>query len=92
MKKIIILIICSIAILQSYGQMAESLLKLGDIKAKKGDYTSAIAEYNLMLFEHFKGKILNVKMLNSICDTFDCNIKLIFNKECLTEGVIISKS
>ena len=46
MKKFVTLILCSIAVLQSYGQTAESFLKLGQNRAIKGDYTGAIADYD----------------------------------------------
>ena len=48
-------------------------------------------DFSLSLFEQLKGRIINVKMMNSLCDALDCNIKSIYNKEFLTDGVIVSK-
>ena len=45
MKKFVTFILYSVAVLQSYGQSAESVLNFGDIRAQKGDYTGAIVVY-----------------------------------------------
>jgi hypothetical protein len=67
--------------------------RLPEDSGKPNSDTGKISyELALSLFEHLKGKIINVKMLNSLCDALDCNIKSIYNMECLTEGVIKSKS
>jgi DNA-binding Xre family transcriptional regulator len=46
--------------------------------------------FAVSLLEHLKGRTMNVKMMNNLCDALDCDIKIIFNKEILTEGVIVS--
>jgi hypothetical protein len=48
--------------------------------------------YNFAVFllEHLKGRTMNVKMMNNLCDALDCDVKIIYNKEILTEGVIVS--
>jgi hypothetical protein len=46
--------------------------------------------FTVSLLEHLKGRTMNVKMMNNLCDALDCDIKIIFNKEILTEGVIVS--
>jgi hypothetical protein len=35
---------------------------------------------------------MNIKLMNNLCDALDFNVKVIFNKEILTAGVITSKS
>lgn len=47
--------------------------------------------FAVSLLEFLKGRIMNVKMMNNLCDVLDCDVKSIFNKEILTEGVTISK-
>jgi len=47
--------------------------------------------FAVCLLEFLKGRIMNVKMMNNLCDVLDCNVKIIFNKEILTEGVTVSK-
>ena len=47
--------------------------------------------FSVSLLEFLKGRIMNVKMMNNLCDVLDCNVKVIFNKEILTEGVTVSK-
>ena len=70
-----------------------SIDRLPEDLIKPNSETGKISyEFSISLFEHLKGKILNVKILNLLCDTLDCNIKTIYNKEYLTEGVITSKS
>jgi len=63
-----------------------------DSRKPSSDTGKISYEFALSLFEHLKGKIINVKMLNSLCDALDCNIKSVYHMECLTEGVIKSKS
>jgi len=46
--------------------------------------------FSVSLLEFFKGRIMNVKIMNNLCDVLDCNVKIIFNKEILTEGVTVS--
>lgn len=63
-----------------------------DLTKPNADTGKISYEFSLMLFEYFKGKIMNVKMMNSLCDCLDCNIKSIYNLEILTEGAYKSKS
>jgi hypothetical protein len=70
-----------------------SIDRLPEDSSKPNSESGKISyEFSLSLYEHLKGKVVNVKMLNSLCDALDCNIKSIYNKECITEGVIKSKS
>ena len=48
-------------------------------------------DFSLSLFEELKGRIINVKMINSLCDALDCNINSIYNKEFITDRVKLSK-
>jgi len=69
-----------------------SIDRLPEDLTKPNSETGKISyEFSLSLFEQLKGRIINVKMMNSLCDALDCNIKSIYNKEFLTDGVIVSK-
>jgi len=46
--------------------------------------------FAVSLLEHLKGRIMNVRLMNHLSDALDCNVKSIYNKEILTEGVIVS--
>jgi len=43
------------------------------------------------LLEHLRGRVMNIKLMNSLCDAMDCDVKSIFNKDILTKGVVTSK-
>lgn len=70
-----------------------SIDRLPEDLTKSNSETGKISyEFSLALLKHLNGKIINVKMMNSLCDILDCNVKSVYNKEILTEGVITSKS
>jgi hypothetical protein len=48
-------------------------------------------EFSEKILEHLRGRIMNVKMMNNLCDALDCDVKSIFNKDILTDGVFITK-
>ena len=48
-------------------------------------------EFATKLLEHLKNRVMNVRLMNNLCDALDCDVKSIFNKDILTEGVIVSK-
>jgi hypothetical protein len=66
--------------------------RLTDDKTKLNSERGKISyEFANQILEHFRGRILNVKIMNSLCDSLDCDVKSIFNKDIITEGVIVSK-
>lgn len=58
------------------------------LNADRGKVSFQFAEF---LFEHLKGRVMNIKLMNNLCDALDFDVKSIFNKEILTKGVITSK-
>jgi hypothetical protein len=59
------------------------------LNSDRGKVSFQFAE---ILLEHLKGRVMNIKLMNNLCDALDFNVKVIFNKEILTAGVITSKS
>jgi hypothetical protein len=59
------------------------------LNADRGKVSFHFAE---LLLEHLKGRVMNIKLMNNLCDALDFNVKVIFDKEFLTSGVIASKS
>lgn len=61
---------------------------ISKLNADRGKVSFQFAEF---LFEHLKGRVMNIKLMNNLCDALDFDVKSIFNKDIITKGVIISK-